>query len=372
MRTVGVEEELLLVDPETGEPRALPSAVLDRMTGEGEGGTDGGGGGAGDEAFEKELHRQQLEFATRPHDDMDALGDEITARRREAGERVAESGAAVAALATSPLPVSPSVNPGSRYLWMQEHFGLPVRELLSCGCHVHVSVASDEEGVAVLDRIRPWLQVLVALSANSPFWQGKDSRYASYRSQVWGRWPMAGPVELFGTADTYHQVVTDMVATGVLRDRGMVYFDARLSHTYPTVEIRVADVCLDARDTVLIATLARGLVERAARDARTGRAPEEHPVSLLRLATWRAARSGLDGELLHPVTLRPTPAEDVVRALLDHVADDLERAGDLQRAEDALKRLLRDGTGARTQRELLHRHGSLGSVVTDCARLTVG
>ncbi len=154
---------------------------------------------------------------------------------------------------------------------MAEHYGLTAQEQLTCGCHVHVSVESDEEGVAVLDRMRVWLPVLLALSANSPFWQGKDTRYGSYRSQVWGRWPSAGPVEIHGSAEAYHARVRSLVATGALRDEGMIYFDARLSHRYPTVEVRVADVCLDPADTVLLATLVRGLVETSAREWREGR-----------------------------------------------------------------------------------------------------
>ncbi|WP_228985061.1 YbdK family carboxylate-amine ligase, partial [Streptomyces sp. DH12] len=148
----------------------------------------------------------------------------------------------VAALATSPLPVSPAVGVNERYRWMERQYGIATREQLVLGCHVHVSVESDEEGVAVLDRLRPWLAVLTALSANSPFWQGKDSGYASYRSRVWQRWPSAGPTELFESPERYHRRVADMVATGAILDEGMIYFDARLSERYPTVEVRVSDV----------------------------------------------------------------------------------------------------------------------------------
>ena len=133
------------------------------------------------------------------------------------------------------------------------------------GCHVHVSISSPDEGVAVLDRIRPWLPVLLALSANSPFWQGRDSAYASFRYQAWTRWPSAGPTDAFGTVEVYRQTVQQMVRTGTLLDTGMVYFDARLSDHYPTIEIRISDVCLYADDAALIAALARALVETEAR-----------------------------------------------------------------------------------------------------------
>ncbi|MEU1042455.1 glutamate--cysteine ligase [Streptomyces sp. NPDC005551] len=360
MRTVGVEEELLLVDPETGEPQALSAAVLARAARE----------DPEEETFEKELHEQQLEFATHPQSDMAELGAEIVRCRREAARLAGETGAAVVALATSPLPVSPSISPNSRYQWMSHEFGIATQETLVCGCHIHVSVESDDEGVAVVDRIRPWLSVLTAISANSPFWQGRNSAYASYRSRVWGRWPMAGPTELFGSADRYHQRVEDMVATGVALDKAMVYFDARLSDQYPTVEIRVSDVCLEASTATLIATLARGLVETAAREWRAGVEPVGHSVELLRLAAWRAARSGLEENLLHPLTMKPAPAGEVVRALLDHVGEALTDSGDADRAEKAVSELLQHGNGARIQREIMERTGSLGAVVTECVRRT--
>ncbi|MFF5313568.1 glutamate--cysteine ligase 2 [Streptomyces massasporeus] len=360
MRTVGVEEELLLVDPETGEPRALSAAVLARAEKD----------DADQDVFEKELHEQMLEFATHPQSSMESLRAEIVRCRKEAARHAGEIGCTVAALATSPLPVSPAIGVNRRYQWMEEQYGISTREQLVMGCHVHVSVESDEEGVAVVDRLRPWLSVLRALSANSPFWQGKDTGYSSYRSRVWGRWPSAGPAEIFGSAERYHRLVSDMVATGVILDDGMIYFDARLSQQYPTVEIRVSDVCLHAGTAALIATLVRGLVETAAREWRAGREPLGHGVSLLRLADWQAARSGLSGELLHPETMRRTPAEAVVRALLDHVEEALSDTGDLERTRAACEDLLRRGNGAQVQRALMERTGSLRDVVTECVRQT--
>ncbi|GAA2297044.1 glutamate--cysteine ligase [Streptomyces kunmingensis] len=361
MRSVGVEEELLLVDSESGEAQALSHAVLARAARDSNG---------EDDAFESELHRQQLEFATSPHKDMEKLAAEIVQWREQAARHAETLGAAIAALATSPLPVSPTVGTGDRYQWLEEQFGLTTQEQLTCGCHVHVYVESDDEGVAVLDRIRPWLSVLLALSANSPFWQGKDSGYSSYRSRVWGRWPSAGPVDIFGSPVAYHEQIDAMVATGALRDDGMIYFDARLSAAHPTVEVRVADVCLEPSMTVLLAMLVRGLVETAARQWRAGEPPAAVPVTLLRLAGWRAGRSGLDDQLVSPLLMRPVPALTAVESLFEHVRPALEDAGDYDEARSLLSRVLREGNGARIQREILARTGSLRDVVTECVRRT--
>jgi carboxylate-amine ligase len=362
VRTVGVEEELLLVDPETGEPKALAAAVLARVAHD----------DPGQHVFEKELFRQMLEFATHPQANMADLGEEIVRCRKEAARHAGELGCTVAALATSPLPVSPALSVNERYEWLAEHYGIPTWEQLVCGCHVHVCVESDDEGIAVLDRIRPWLPVLRAISANSPFWQGRDTSYASYRSRVWNRWPSAGPTEPFGSPERYHRRVAEMVATGAVLDTRMVYFDARLSARYPTVEVRVADVCLGADTAVLIATLTRALVETAARDWRAGRPAPGHSVSLLRLADWQAARFGLEENLLDPVAMRPEPAPQVLRSLLTYAQDALAAAGDADRAEHGVTELLRRGNGAREQRRLLEHGGGLRGVVTECVRRTQG
>lgn len=363
MRSVGVEEELLLVDPGTGNPRAVAGTVLARAEA-----ADDGGAGPG---LEKELQREQLEIATRPTTAMTDLAAEVRERRAMAAEQARSAGAEVAALATSPLPVDPSLSDGRRYRKVAAEFGLTAQEQLTCGCHVHVGVASDEEGVAVLDRIRPWLAPLLALSANSPFWQGQDSGYNSYRSLVWGRWPSAGAVEVFGSAKEYHAQVQAMLETDTLLDTGMIYFDARLSRNYPTVEIRVADVCLEAGDTVLIAALARGLVETAARAWRAGEPPAPATVGMLRLAAWRAAKSGVSDRLVHPLRWKPAPAPAVVGALVAHVHDALSDAGDLALVRASLDRLLSRGGGAGRQRETLARGGGLRAVVADAVERTV-
>jgi len=366
VRTVGVEEELLLVDPETGEPQALSAAVLARAARDE---VDG-------DVFEKELHTEMLEFATHPQSGMADLGAEIVRCRKEAARLAEGLGCTVAALASSPLPVSPSVGRGSRYQWMAEHYGITSRDLV-LGCHVHVSVESDAEGVAVIDRIRPWLSVLSAISANSPFWQGGDTRYSSYRSRVWQRWPSAGPTELFGSAERYHRRVADMLATGTILDEKMVYFDARLSAKYPTIEIRISDACPSVDDAVLLAALGRALVLTAAAEDAGAEdhqlvtaVPHGHQV-LQRAATWRAARSGLDGQLIDPGTGLAVPAANLVKLLLAHVRPVLESRGEWDLVATLSDRLLARGTSAGRQQASIRSGRSTRDLVADLCAETV-
>ena len=362
MRTFGVEEEFLIVDPVNGVPLPLSAEVMG-LHGESSRAT----GASARQMLSAELHQEQLEVITHPHSSLASLATEILEGRAYADSLARIAGARIVALATSPLAVSPHPTRNERYDALLEKYALTAREQLTCGFHVHVSVGSDEEGVAVLDRIRSWLPSLMALSSNSPFWNGQDSGYASFRTQAWNRWSSAGPMKVFGSSRAYHALVADLSATGVVVNPD---FDARLSARHPTVEIRVSDVCLDPRDTVLIAALVRALVETAAREWKAGVEPDRVPAIVLRQAVWMASRWGIRGELLHPATHRPDTARQVISALHDHVRGALVESGDASYVEEGLHRILNSGTGATRQRQSYERNGRLSDVVTDAIGVT--
>lgn len=358
MRTFGVEEELLIVDPETGEPLALADALLSgRRLAADDAPEDPQVLGAEDKTayddemgLSAELKLEQIETQTRPCLEYAELLPQIRAGRLLADEAARKHGARVAALATSPLASTSHTTPDARYARMLERFGLTAQEQLTCGFHVHTFIESPDEGVAVLDRIRDKLAVLTALSANSPFWNGVPTGFESYRTQAWNRWPTSGPAAIYGTYSAYRRVVTRLLDSGVMLDEGMLYFDARLSRNHPTVEVRVADVCLRAEDAALIAVLVRALVESASRDWREGVDPAPVPTVLLRMAAWQASSSGLSGELLDFGTFRPAPAVDVVRSLVDYLAPVLEEQGELALARQGVEDIIARGTGSAEQR----------------------
>ncbi|WP_024367057.1 glutamate--cysteine ligase, partial [Arthrobacter sp. TB 26] len=275
-----------------------------------------------------------------------------------------------AALATSPHGSATHLTPKQRYMTMQQRFGLTVRNQLTCGLHVHTFVESPEEGVAVMDRIRDKLAVLIALSANSPYWNGAETGFESYRTQAWNRWPGSGPTMIFGSLPVYRRVVVRLVETGVLMDEGMVYFDSRLCRHHPTVEVRVADVCLRAEDAALIAVLVRALVESASREWNDGVDPAPVPTLLLRMAAWQASNCGLRGQLLDFGTFTPAPAADVVQALVDFVAPVLEEQGELDLVRQGISRILAEGTGSQLQRTPF-RTGGLAAVVERAVDVTM-
>jgi len=369
VRKVGVEEELLLVDPETGELANAAGRVLhehraDRAE-------------RGDEArpepsrdLEGELLRHMVETHTAPATDLAESGRQLRQARRTAIAAAEDAGVAVAAVATAPLGHSePAVTANPRYERIVHEFGDTGRGAGTLGMHVHVDVTDDEEGVRVIDGLRPWLPLLTALSANSPYASGKDTGYASWRQQVWTRWPTAGPAEPYGSAAEYHRVGETLIRLGAALDPGMLYFDARLSVAYPTVEIRVADTCTDVDDALVVAALARALVETFATASPAESAPRS---DLLRAAWWRAARYGLSGSLVHPETWELVPAAEAMTSLRDRVGDALAAAGDTDRVNDGLARLGSAGNGARQQRQAFERSGDLRAVVADLVERTAG
>ena len=358
-RTVGVEEEFLVVPGDGAVPHPVGEQVAQAAA-------DGSSG-----QFEHELMQEQVELGTEPHESTAALREELVRRRAELARAARGHGARLAALATSPLPADPHLTPEARYERMAATFGRVAGAQLTCGMHVHVSVASRSEGITALRRMRPWLPVLLALTTNSPLWEGSDTGYAGYRSILWGQWPTAGVVPHVTAPEDYDRLVRDLVASGAAEDEGMVYFDARLSHRYPTVEVRVCDVTPYADDAVTVAALLRAVVTTVVDDP-DPLCDNEIPSYLLHAASWRAARFGMTGELLDlRAGVRPTQAWEVVESLLAYLSPALSDTGDLAVVQAGLDRIQARGTGADLQRRTLEESGSLDAVVDAVCRETV-
>jgi carboxylate-amine ligase len=363
VRKVGVEEELLLVDPETGELANAAGQVLHEHRTERK---DQDRPAA--QELEGELLRHMVETHTDPTTDLGRVEGELRQARHTAMVAADESGLALAAVGTAPLgSTAPAVSANPRYERIVNEFGDTGRGAGTLGMHVHVDIDDDEEGVRAIDAMRPWLPLLTALSANSPYASGQDTGYASWRQQVWTRWPTAGAAEPYGSVAEYHRVSRTLIDFGAALDAGMLYFDARLAARYPTVEIRVADTCTEIEDALVVVALARALVQTCAEAD-----PSDRPwrSDLLRGAWWRAARYGLSGHLVHPVTARSVEAQEAVATFREIVDDALRRAGDVDRVDEGLARLFAAGTGARRQRAAYERTGEIGDVVADLVART--
>ncbi|WP_030436372.1 glutamate--cysteine ligase [Actinoplanes subtropicus] len=359
--TLGIEEEYILVD--AVEPRGVEAVeqVVDLIPDAIRG------------SVQHEYLRSQIEVASPPQLKLSDLYQAMRELRREVAGAAERAGTRLLAVGTGPAagPVARVVD-RPRYHRMREHYGDLSPGQGMCGTHVHVSIPDGETGVRVLNHLRPWLPVFHAATANSPLFGGRDTGYASWRSMMWERWPTVGPTPYLESLAEYETLVADLEQTGAMLDEGMLYWYARLSAHYPTVEIRMGDVTPTLDDAMLLAALARALVATLLRDVRDDvPAPKvSHP--LLMAAHWRAAHDGLEGLAVDLATREPRPAWRLMRQLFDHVRPELERHGDLRIATVLMGRLRAHGTGAARQRAILSQRGSVDDVVTWLANATRG
>jgi carboxylate-amine ligase len=358
--TFGVEEEFLLVDPDTGAPVPLNRQVADRAAEQ-------------DVELDLELTSCQVETTSSVASSRADLASELGRLRRVAAEAADEAGSRLLAVALPPsVPHEFPITDKPRYRAIAERFGMIAHEQGICGCHVHVAVPNRAAAVAVSNRLRPWLPTLLALSANSAVYRNADTGHASWRSVLWARWPSAGPPPHFDSVDDYDAMIKITKDAGAMVDDGMVYWDVRPSADFPTVEVRVADVPSTVGETVLLATLIRGLVMTALEDERRG-APEL-PLSphALSVAYWKAARDGLAGagvDLTDTHGLVPTTA--LVEELIDHVGPALRAVGDDEIVHTELARVVADGNGAIRQQRAWARRNEVSDVIEAAATATL-
>jgi carboxylate-amine ligase len=354
--TLGVEEEFLLVD-EHGQLAASGPEITEAVDDP-------------DGQVEHELRRCQVESATKVCTDVDeivaglrGLRDQLAAEAGERGQRLLPAGTSLLA---DDRP--PRFTPDSRYQHMSWDFGALARASLTCACHVHVAIPDRETGLLVSNHIRPWLPLLLALAANSPFYDGVDTRYASWRYEVWRRWPSAGPPPRFRSIDDYESRVDGLLRCGAILDRGMIYWDIRLSEHQPTVEIRIADVMPTVEHAALLAVLVRALAGRALDGAPLVAEPEtDVPQEVLRGQLWRAARDGLAGRCVDPGTGRLVPTWQLVDGLVDDLSPYLRSTGDTEHVTETLAVLRATGGGAQRQRARYDRRHRITDVIDDLA-----
>jgi carboxylate-amine ligase len=274
---IGVEEEFHILEVESGLLMPRADAVLRRLP---------------RRTFTTELHQSTVESNSGVHAGLGGLYADLSRTRRRLDAAASSLGLAVVAAGTAPLAPAASGHPtaGARYLHMVDEYRQVADEQLICGAQIHVDIPDRETAVGVMCAVSPWLPVLLALSASSPFWQGADTGYASWRTLLWQRWPTAGPVGCFPSAAAYDAAVDDLVRTGVISDPGMIYYDIRPSAHLRTLELRICDACPRAETVVLVAGLFRALVA----------------ISFLRTSTRAATRALRSGEklLVSPLNAR--------------------------------------------------------------------
>lgn len=340
--TFGIEEEFMLVNRRTLAPAQIAAAAitqLQRVLPDGE--------------VTCEFLPSQVEHATRVCRSTAEAHESVLAFRRALAEW-ADHHDVIAVPSGTPFQVSytPTTHPLDRYERIAEDVGQLANEHYINGMHVHVGIGSVDEGVAVLNGLRPWLPVLLAISTNSPFWAGSDSGHHSWRTIQSRRWTTNGIPPHFADAAEYEATRERMIGVGATQKYSKTNWAIRLSEHYPTVEVRVFDMQLTTREAVSIATILRALASAAA-DGRLPNAPTRTHV--LDAELWHAARWGLTDGLYEPLTGTHASAAYVLANLMLVVKPYLERDGAIAYVRPFVRELELGMTGATRQRQSLGR-----------------
>ncbi|HEY7415964.1 MAG TPA: glutamate--cysteine ligase [Ktedonobacteraceae bacterium] len=351
--TIGVEEEYQIVDPSTRQLcpsslQLLPAAQ--QQLGERVG---------------TEICLTQLEVSTPVCSTLQEVRQSLQHARRILTEIAWQEGKQVFSAGLHPFShwSEQPLTPAHRYQELERIYQHLAREQAVCGYHIHVGMHNRELALRIVNRMRPWLPVLLALSASSPFWLGNDTGYASFRTLIWSRWPLSGPPPQFSSLEEHEMLMRALVATGAMADPTFIYWDARLSVRYPTIEVRVADACLTVDEAVMLAGLTRALVWTCYEQELQHLPLLDVRFELLRLAHWQAARYGLCGALLDLEEQCLLPAAVLVDKFLYMVRAALERQGEWGIVSALVHSIIYEGNGAARMRAMYQRSQRYADVV---------
>lgn len=351
--TIGVEEEYQIIDPLSRELSSSAEQILPIAAQ-----TLG-------EAVQLEMILSQIEIATPICATLADVQNQLTRLRGGMIDAAAQVGKQIGSAATHPFSAwqEQEITPGERYQLLVNNYGQFIRQQVIYGCHVHVGLSDPKTAVFVQNHARPWLPVLLALSASSPMWEGEDTGYSSFRTGLWWTSPLSGPPPIFSSRAEYDALVNALVASKCVEDSMSIYWDIRLSGRFPTIEFRVMDVCMTVQEAVMIAGLVRALVRTGYEMALREEPTRPTRVESIRTANWHAARYGLEGELIDLLAERAVPARELVEKFLEFVRPALQAEGDWERISTSVYNSLEHGNGATRQREVFRRTGNAKDVV---------
>jgi carboxylate-amine ligase len=354
--TVGLEEELMVLDPETFDLAPRAQAVLERV--------------AGDPRFKPELPAAQLEIALAPARTVGEAAKALAQARADLAG-AAEGVGLLAGAGAHPFAAAEGLlSDGARYEALLREYGPVARRQLVFGLHVHVAVRPAERALAVFNALRSHLPLLAALGANAPFYGGVDSGLDSVRPKLCDILPRQGVPPAMASWDELEDALRWGEAAGVMADRSQWWWEARLHPSFGTVEVRVPDTQTTVAETAALAAVVHALVARLAERHDAGEAPAPAPTWRIGENRWSACRHGLDGTMADLVTADVAPTRELGARLLDDLAGAAERvgcAGELAGARAAL-----GANGAARQRAVAAQGGGARAVASWLATRFLG
>lgn len=340
--TFGIEEEYHLVDLHTRDLAAAPADLM----------------AACEEDLGKqvapEFFRSQIEIGTQPCSSFAQAREELSRLRATIARRAAEFGLAPIAASTHPFARKARLEttPKERYLALARDFGGIGRRLSICGMHVHVAIEDADDRIDLMNQVRYFLPHLLMLSTSSPFWEGEDTGLKSYRLSIFHELPRTGLPQRFESFGEYQRTIDVLVRAGVIEDATKVWWDLRPSARFPTLEMRVTDVCPHMEDALTIAALYVCIVRMLSRIKERNQRWRTYPVFLVEENRWRAQRYGVDDKLFDFGKGTLVPFADLIEELIQLIQEDAAELGCLAEIERA-RSIVLNGTGADRQLNLL-------------------
>lgn len=337
--TLGIEEEYLLVDRNTRDiVRDPPDAMLETCQGRAPG------------QIHPEFLRCQIEVGTRVCATLAEARSELASLRGTVAGVAGEYGLAPVAASTHPFAAwEPQRHTNrDRYNMLARDLGAPARRLMICGMHVHVGIEDDDLRIDLMNQVRYFLPHLLALTTSSPFWRGRDMERKSYRLSVWHELPRTGMPDAFQSFGEYQQHVDILVRAGIIEDASKLWWDIRPSQRFPTLEMRITDICTRLDDAITVAALFRCLLRMLWRLRIRNIAWRPYRNLLIEENRWRAQRYGLDSGLVDFGRGVVVPCADLLEEILDLTAEDAEHFGCVEEVARA-REILARGTSAHRQ-----------------------
>lgn len=337
--TVGIEEEYLLVDMETrGLASDPPKELFERCVAK-----------LGDHVAH-EFMKSQIEINTAVARSVPEAAQMLVELRQTVVDIAGDFG--IAPIAASTHPFSNWADQGfteqERYITIADDLQAVVRRLLICGMHVHVGIEDDELRIDLMNQVSYFLPHLLALTTSSPFWQGRNTGLKSYRLSVWDEMPRTGLPNHFDSYAEYQRQVAALVNANIIKDATKLWWDIRPSARFPTLEMRIADVCTYVQDAASVAALYASLLRMLWRLKTHNQRWRQYAVMLISENRWRAQRYGLDSGLVDFGKGEIVPCSTLIDELIDLVAEDAEALNCTAELLN-LRRIAERGTSAHRQ-----------------------
>jgi carboxylate-amine ligase len=354
--TLGIEEELMILDAETYElVNAIETLLEPAPAGE----------------IKPELMESVLEVSTDPCANTAEAGDQLRALRAQVRETAARKNLTIGSAGTHPFAMweDQRIVARPRYRDLVSALRFVARQELIFGMHVHVGVDDPEKAIHVTNGMRVHMPILLGLSANSPFWRADATGLASTRTPIFRAFPRVGIPPTYKDWADYEERIGFMVHTRVIEDYTYLWHDVRPHPDFGTVEIRVMDSQTRVEHTLGLAALVQGLVKELCEHFDSGKELSRYPFEMLDENKWLAARHGLEGELVDLPRWDRVPARELARRLLDRIREhsqDLGSANELEAVEDLLER----GNGAARQVVVYEANHDLREVMAEIVAAT--